>query len=361
MAKNRQGEAFGDWIVMSADSHKGGNSRVWIVERKDDPGQERAAIKILNADRFQTKRYQRFKDEVNFVTNNPDDGILPIIDHHLPKRPLEANVPWYVMPLAESIQTLLQKKPRMEAVVEALLPVAKTLARIHGKSVAHRDIKPDNILAFQGQAVLSDFGLVDYPTKLDVTSPDERIGPALFIAPEMFAEAADIDARPGDVYSFAKTLWVLAAKKRWPPPGKLDIGDPRLRLSALVDHPEIKLIDLLLDWMTRTSPEDRPTMPDVHRELTNWRKLTKMGSKERKTTCEAMAARFEAMNAAAAPRIAEHQKLKESAHWGLERLKPYLTSFMKHVADTTGGKLGENGTSSQASRQSGATGDHRHA
>ncbi len=155
----------------------------------------------------------------------------------------------------------------------AVLPIGSTLAALHEAAAAHRDIKPGNILAFEGRPVISDFGLVDFPGKEPVSLPGEQIGPRLFIAPEHIGRTDEIDARPSDVYSLAKTIWVLAAAAEWPPQGHLAVGDPRLRVSSFCRHVRADLIDALLDACTKTSPEDRPTMAVFAKELADWLKL----------------------------------------------------------------------------------------
>jgi hypothetical protein len=44
------------------------------------------------------------------------------------------------------------------------------------------------------------------------------------------------DYAPADVWSLAKTLWVLACDQRWPPPGPHRRDEPATRLDAYVQH-----------------------------------------------------------------------------------------------------------------------------
>ncbi|MFA9476945.1 protein kinase [Phycisphaerales bacterium AB-hyl4] len=338
MAKVKQGNRFGPWEIISNEVSRGGNSRVWKVQHIDENDVTRA-IKLLNPHRFGFERYQRFRDEVTFVLSNGNDGIMPILDQHLPESPSEEDRPWYVMPLATSISTLMDpSRSRLEVVVGILIPVAQTLVRLHGDGAAHRDIKPDNILSLDGRPVLSDFGLVDFPGKLDVTTPDERMGPALFVAPELLGDAADVDARPGDVYSFAKTLWVLAADKKWPLPGRLDIGDSRLRLGTYCSHAEVRLIEYLLDVATRTAPENRPTIVEMHKELTKWMELVSMPDDKKPAHLEDMKKRFAAFSAASRAKVTEHEESKKAANTAFDRLQPGVEWFLKQAASVAHGK-----------------------
>lgn len=64
------------------------------------------------------------------------------------------------------------------------------------------------------QFFLADFGLVDDPDKADITSTGEQIGAKRTIAPEMKWSSQRADGKPADVYSLAKTLWILLTGRR---------------------------------------------------------------------------------------------------------------------------------------------------
>jgi serine/threonine protein kinase len=120
--------------------------------------------------------------------------------------------------------------PRSEAdlpaIVAAVASIADTLAtlrREHG--LTHRDIKPQNLYRHDGTFVVGDFGLVAVPDAEALTAPGKLVGPANFVAWEMMAKEPGVNPAPADVYSLAKTLWVLAAGANWPPPGHQPAGD----------------------------------------------------------------------------------------------------------------------------------------
>jgi serine/threonine protein kinase len=55
----------------------------------------------------------------------------------------------------------------LERTVEAIASYAETLARLHAEhAVAHRDIKPRNLMYRGDRWLLADFGLVTCPTGL---------------------------------------------------------------------------------------------------------------------------------------------------------------------------------------------------
>lgn len=269
--KLEPGARFGDWTLVRDLEGKGGNSTVW--EAQHGSGNQ-GAIKFLHEHLVtgNPKKLQRFRDEINFLRQHTDDpGVLTLLDSHSPPQPSVADRPWLVTPLAipASKQFAGGARPLGE-VVGFLQVIAATLARLHAKGVYHRDIKPDNLFLLDGMPVVGDFGLVDMPGKTPVTEPAEPMGPRYYIAPEMLSDAADIPAGPADVYSLAKTLWVLASGQRFPPPGHQNRTVAALTLGAYVGDPRGRLLDTLLDRCTHQLPQDRPAMSEVVVELAAW-------------------------------------------------------------------------------------------
>lgn len=124
------------------------------------------------------------------------------------------------MPIAESLKDHLGDERALEEVVSAIHEIAVTLAALAGESIGHRDIKPRNLYWHNGRAVVGDFGLADFPGKDSITVEGRKLGPQYYIAPEMLSDAARASPHPADVYSVAKTLWVLATGQNYPPPGE---------------------------------------------------------------------------------------------------------------------------------------------
>lgn len=182
----------------------GGNGTVYLIK---DAQNKEFALKKLNLKKGK-KQLERFKDEITVVTKklNGQKGILPILDYYLDNN-TKNNNSWYIMPKAEPIS--YHKFNGIENKIYAFLDLAKTLKDLHSKKITHRDIKPENLYFYENNFVFSDFGLTDFPQKTAETVPKERIGPWLTIAPEMERDSLHSDFMAADIYSFAKTLWML--------------------------------------------------------------------------------------------------------------------------------------------------------
>jgi serine/threonine protein kinase len=243
----------------------GGNAEVWLSVR---PG-ETAAVKILGR---KGDRYLRFRSEVSALTKlGRRPGILPLLDSHLPDNPTKADPAWLAMPVATPLADAIKDDPGLESAVRATADIAECLATLHAEGVAHRDIKPSNLYVFDGAASVGDFGLVDYPEKVDVTSPSDEVGSRWFIAPEMTDRPDEVhDARPADVYSLSKVLFCLASRRERPPVGQIRVEDNHSGLLRWVRHEDARSLAQLIEQCTANDPSLRPAMAEFARELRAW-------------------------------------------------------------------------------------------
>lgn len=198
---------------------------------------------------------------------------------------------------------------------------------MHAQGSAHRDIKPENILVVDHTPYLSDFGLVHFDGKDPNTSESEILGPLFFVAPEMMGCESEIDARPADNYSLAKTFWVAATGQQFPLPGEQRIGILALSLSAYVKDKRAYLLDKLIDTCTRHAPQERPSADQICEELTAW------GSYET-TPPETMRAVTEiarSLNSTVAKTRSEFDLRKQMCSWGMELMKAAASNFVPLV------------------------------
>lgn len=261
----RKGQKFGDWTLLSFLGG-GGNGEVWKCENSK---KEEGAIKLLKSVNF--KPYNRFIDETKVLENNSDIiGIIPMIDKFLPKT-LKECVPFYVMPVAESAVNLLKGKS-IEDKVNAILEICETLKQLHKRGISHRDIKPPNLLFFNSRYSLVDFGLADFPNKKDISKFNEEIGAKWTMAPEMRRESSKAEGIRADIYSLAKTLWIILTENYKGFDGQYStqsIIELRKFHSKIYTTP----IDNLLVKCTDNDPLNRPNIEDFINTLENWKVL----------------------------------------------------------------------------------------
>jgi serine/threonine protein kinase len=261
-----KGKEFKGWTVHERLG-KGGNGFVHLAARADQQG----AIKILKSDLWTGKRYKRFAREIEGMQRCEGiPGVIPLLDFNVPEKPSKTDPPWIVMGLAIPLTKALGKKPKLEQVVEACLEIAETLATMHAAGFSHRDIKPENLFKFHDRWAIGDFGLIDFDGKAPVTAKGEKIGPVHYIAPEMLNNADMAGGEAADVYSFAKTLWVLATGQRYPIPGEMRRTYPAFTISAYIQHNRAPLLDPVIEAATSSDPARRLKMKDIVSDLKIW-------------------------------------------------------------------------------------------
>ena len=267
MAKKnyKRGQKVGTWTLKKYLGG-GGNGEVWQCTNSKG---EHGAIKLLKAVR--PKSYARFRDEIIVIEKNSDvKGIIPILDKNLPED-LGTETPYYVMPIAQSAEQLLNGKS-IEYKVDAILQVCETLKELHNRKIAHRDIKPPNLLFYNSNYSLADFGLVDYPEKQDISLKNEEIGAKWTLAPEMRRESSNADGLKADVYSLAKTLWIVLTEKKKGFDGQYSSGSI-LDLGGFFPQVYTAPLDKLLSSSTDNDPKVRPTIDDFIFTLKKWKSL----------------------------------------------------------------------------------------
>lgn len=325
------GAVIGPWQLLSRVC-RGGNSDIWKARSTD--GYE-VAVKFLFEKYLNSKRYERFVSEVTYHKNLGNRyGILPLVGSYLPSTPSTTDRPWlatqFATPLADALAGMNND---FIHTVESIKTVSQTLTQIHGEGAAHRDIKPDNLFYLNNIAVIGDFGLVDYPEKKPLTTKSERLGPMFYIAPEMMINTDVCDPKPADVYSLAKTLWVLATGQHYPLQGELRMDTPQARMSTYVQNSRAEALDFLLEQSTRNDPARRPSMGEFTAELTAW--LTPIATNTA-PDMEHLAARFRPLVELAKKNVDALTAKNESYRQQANELIDSLYEIQVTVRTTTG-------------------------
>ena len=237
------------------------------------------AIKVLSADLSNTVGAERFQREISLTAKLVHPGIVALFDSGEASGQL-----YYVMPLVSG-ETLRARVTRERRVVPqdcAALgaDVAEALAYAHGMGIVHRDVKPENIFAVAGRAVLADFGIArmaaepasDRTEETMLTSYGLVLGTVSYMSPEQASGEPDIDGR-SDLYSLGCVLYELLTGS---PPfaGPNPMAILAKHITEPVRSPREggftvpRDIEMLLLQLLAKAPEDRPaSAADVARVL----------------------------------------------------------------------------------------------
>lgn len=248
----------------------GGNADVFLAKKKGSS--EEVALKRLKIKEpyFEEKR-KRFCIESKLVQSIQDEvtGIIPIYDSGLPDEK-DKKLYWYAMPLAVPLSKRINKDSTIREIVQCIIDLANIMDVLHKKKIVHRDIKPSNIYFYNDSYCFGDFGLVDYPEKDDLTKLHESVGPKATIAPEMKNNAKYSDGKKADVYSLAKTLWMLLTGNRYGFEGTYDESSKLMGLSNYYKDMHLVELEEVLYYATREEPELRPSMQEFAERLNEW-------------------------------------------------------------------------------------------
>ncbi len=189
----------------------GGMADVYLAH--DLRHNRKVAIKVMHRDLAIRVGVDRFLREIETTAQLQHPHILPLFDSGR----VEGTV-FYVMPYVEgeSLRKRLQRETHLP-VADALritTEIASGLGYAHRHGVIHRDIKPDNVLFQDGQAVVADFGLALSHSADDVTTRMTKAGVSVgtphYMSPEQAAGQPDVDPRT-DIYSLGVVLYEMLA------------------------------------------------------------------------------------------------------------------------------------------------------
>ena len=243
----------------------GGNATVYKIQTNDN---QIVALKRLHNNANKEKK-SRFRDEIDVIKQNCKEivGIIPIIWSS--KYWLE-----YTMPVAKPIYEYIKEhesSPR--EIVLGIIEICNTLSKLHTKNISHRDIKPSNLYFYDSRYYIGDFGLVDLPDgENNYTREDRGLGAVFTIAPEMKRNPKKADGKKADVYSLAKTLWMLLSLDETGFEGVYDFSDSKHSLKNYKHLQNIHLVEIeeLLKAATDNTPENRPSIDGFKNQLLKW-------------------------------------------------------------------------------------------
>ena len=200
-----------DRYTMERKIGAGGMADVYLAH--DVRHNRKVAIKVMHLELAMRVGVDRFLREIETTAKLQHPHILPLFDSGR----VEGTV-FYVMPYVEgeSLRARLTRETQLP-VAEALritAEIATGLGYAHRHGVIHRDIKPDNVLFQDGQAVLADFGIAlphrNDDTHSRMTEAGISLGTPHYMSPEQAAGQRDVDPR-SDIYALGVVLYEMLA------------------------------------------------------------------------------------------------------------------------------------------------------
>ena len=169
-----------------------------------------------------------------------------------------------------SLMDCIRKRPEPEPKIKTklMLDAAKGLAYLHGNGILHRDIKPDNVLVFSLDDLLTvNWKLTDFGSSRNVNmlmtimTFTKGVGTPVYMAPEVLNK--EKYKKPADVYSFGVMMyecfaWAGAAypkelfKYPWDIVSFINAGKRLARPSSMRDD-----VYGLITRCWREDPKDR--------------------------------------------------------------------------------------------------------
>jgi len=204
--------ALGDAYTLERELGGGGMSRVFVAR---DRGLDRAVvIKVFPPETSAGMSAERFEREIRVSARLQHPHIVPLLSAG------EADgLPYYTMPLVEgeSLRERLEREGPLPVptVMRILRDVADALAAAHQAGVAHRDVKPANVLMSGEHALVADFGVARALTEAadagpGLTTAGVAIGTPAYMAPEQASGDPGVDHR-ADIYALGVLGYELLA------------------------------------------------------------------------------------------------------------------------------------------------------
>jgi eukaryotic-like serine/threonine-protein kinase len=217
-----------------------------------------AAVKVLRPERAEDADARaRFLREARLAARIESRHVVPV---------LEVGQSYLVLPYypGGSLAQRLREGGRLglDRTVRLAAELGRGLDALHEHGILHRDVKPSNVLlADDGTAALSDFGLARASDSTRITHDGQLVGTPHYLAPELI-EGAEA-TRASDLYALGCLLYECVAGE--PPftgrPAEIGFAhltetppDPRERRPELSEDVALALLAAL-----DKEPQARPT------------------------------------------------------------------------------------------------------
>jgi serine/threonine-protein kinase len=231
------------------------------------------ALKVLRPEISADIGAERFLREIRMAAGLTHPHILPVYDSG------EADgLLFYVMPNMEgrSLRELMDREKQL-SIPDALRiagEVASALDYAHRQKVLHRDVKPENILLHENNAMVADFGIGKAISGAgSITRTGMSLGTPAYMSPEQVSGEANIDGR-SDLYSLACVLYEMLCGE---PPFTGPTAQAIIAKRFIAPIPQVKVgrdvpesLDAAVTRALARTPVDRfPTVAEFGSALLN--------------------------------------------------------------------------------------------
>ena len=192
---------------------RGGMSVVFLAQ--DCKHDRVVAIKVLHPELAASLGPERFLREIKLAARLSHPHILPLFDSGEVDGLL-----YYVMPFVkgESLRERLNREQQLsiEESVRHGCAIASALDYASRHDVVHRDVKPENVMIYEGVAMVMDFGIARAVSSADsatLTQIGMMIGTPAYVSPEQASGELNLDGR-SDQYSLACVIYEMLSGER---------------------------------------------------------------------------------------------------------------------------------------------------
>ncbi|OHT04141.1 CAMK family protein kinase [Tritrichomonas foetus] len=263
LLQNERAQIY-EWQFLN-EIGKGAMSRVFLTKNIENG--EICAAKVYN--KSQLSKQNLGTNETMFDQVNREIDIMAKLSNPYILSLIEAieddvtNSLILILPFAinGTLQSLLEKGNSIDddGLAVCFHQTAEALRYLHSNNIVHRDIKPDNILAFSNTYyVLSDFSVSTELESEDTLLEDTKGSPA-FLSPEE-CSGEKFDGKRADVWAYGITLYSAVYGRL---PFNLDSGQS-CSIANTVLH-----VTQMLEQEELEFPESRPISNELKEVLTN--------------------------------------------------------------------------------------------
>src|SRR5436309_5894916 len=236
-----------------------------VYEARDTRLNRTVAIKVLPAHVSNNPELKtRFEREAQTLASLSHPHICPVFDVGR-----QDEIDYLVMEYIEG-ETLAEKLKNgrlpLDLALRLAIEIADALDKAHRQGIAHRDVKPSNIMLTKSGAKLLDFGLAkrgvesnisnsvsQLPTDAGLTAHGTILGTLQYMSPEQL-EGQEADAR-SDIFGFGATLYEMVTG------AKAFEGKSHVSLMAAILEHEPLSISSLLPAQSAAAGKNHSKMP----------------------------------------------------------------------------------------------------